>query len=159
MSWHEQFAEDLALYALAALEGQERAGLEQHLAECAACRLELEQLRGDGALLALSAAGPKPPARARQRLLDAVAKEPRTAFPALAQNTRQDVAASPERSRLSWWGILGWAAAVAVLVFATSLWRENTELKREVFTWPRASWTADFGIGRRGKICRDDYES
>jgi hypothetical protein len=41
----------------------------------AACRLELEQLRGDGALLALSTAGPRPPVRARQRLLDTVAKE------------------------------------------------------------------------------------
>jgi len=139
MSGHEQFAEDLALYALAALEGEERAALEQHLAGCAACRLELEQLRGDGALLALSAAGPKPPLRARQRLLDALAKEPRTAFPARAQNTRKDGAPLStdkySEPRRSWWGILGWAAAVAVLVFATSLWKENAELKREVITW------------------------
>ena len=77
MSTHEQFAEDLALYSLGALAGEERANLEQHLAGCPACRRELEQLRGDGALLALSTSGPKPPLRARQRLLDAVAKEPR----------------------------------------------------------------------------------
>ena len=61
MSEHEQFAEDLALYALNALEGEDRANLEKHLATCSACRLELEQLRGDGALLALSTMGPKPP--------------------------------------------------------------------------------------------------
>src|SRR4029077_3124351 len=71
MSGHEQFAEDLALYALSALEGEDRANLEKHLATCSACRLELEHLRGDGALLALSATGAQPPARARQRLLDA----------------------------------------------------------------------------------------
>src|ERR1700733_12886040 len=136
MSGHEQFEEDLALYALQALEGEERAALEQHLAGCAACRLELEQLRGDGALLALSAAGPKPPLRARQRLLDAVAREPKTLLPTIVPSTRNDgasSAAAPRGSRLSWWGILGWAAAVAVLVFATSLWRENAELKRQAF--------------------------
>jgi anti-sigma-K factor RskA len=136
MSGHEQFAEDLALYALAALEGQERVALEQHLAGCAVCRLELEQLRGDGALLALSTVGPKPPARARQRLLDAVAREPRTVMPALAQGSSKDGAASssPRYSepRRSWWGLLGWAAAVAVLVFAASLWKENAGLKQDV---------------------------
>ena len=52
MSVHEQYAEDLALYALGALD--EKAALEKHLAECASCRRELEQLRGDAALLALT---------------------------------------------------------------------------------------------------------
>jgi len=70
MSVHEQFAEDLVLYALGALEGGERASLEKHLDECASCRRELEQLRGDAALLALTTAGPRPPARAKSRLMD-----------------------------------------------------------------------------------------
>jgi len=78
MSVHEQFAEDLALYALNALEGDERAILEKHLAGCSECRLELEQLRGDGALLALSTMGPKPPLRARQRFST---QWPRTRLP------------------------------------------------------------------------------
>jgi anti-sigma factor RsiW len=88
MSGHEQFGEDLALFALNALEGEERGALEKHLATCADCRLELEHLRGDGALLALSTVGPKPPARARQRLLDAVAKEARIPT-SRAQNARE----------------------------------------------------------------------
>jgi hypothetical protein len=117
MSEHEQYAEDLALYALDALAEADRVKLEQHLASCSACRLELEQLRGDTALLALSAAGPRPPQRARQRLLDAVAREPRLA--AVAQ-------VEPRRG---WWGWLGWAATAAVIVFALSLWRENSSLK------------------------------
>src|SRR5271167_2673118 len=119
MNEHEQFAEDLALYALNALEGGDCKNLEQHLATCAACRLELEQLRGDGALLALSTLGPKPPQRARQRLLDAVAKEPR-----VPARVAQTVA------RRSWWGVLGWAATAAVVVFAASLWKENVALKQ-----------------------------
>jgi anti-sigma-K factor RskA len=120
MSVHEQFAEDLALYALNALTGEERASIEQHLATCPACRLELEQLRVDSALLALSTAGPKPPRRSRQRLLDAIAKEPRMPV------------AVPARPRRSMWGVLGWAAAAAVAVFAASLWKENAGLKRDV---------------------------
>jgi anti-sigma-K factor RskA len=117
MSEHEQYAEDLALYALDALRGEERVRVDAHLAGCAACRRELEQLRADTALLALSTAGPRPPQRARQKLLDAVAREPRV--PRIVET-------SPRRS---WWGVLGWAATVAVVVFAVSLWRENSLLK------------------------------
>src|SRR5277367_1851968 len=118
MSGHEQFVDDLALYAVDALAGEDRAVLEAHLASCSACKLELEQLRGDGALLALSTLGPKPPLRSRQRLLDAVAKEvPATTAP-----------------RRSWWGVLGWAATAAVIVFAASLWKENAALRENVST-------------------------
>jgi len=145
MNEHEQFAEDLALYALNALEGEERQNLEKHLASCSSCRLELEQLRGDGALLALSTLGPRPPQRARQRLLDAVAKEASAAptsrakdaremghpAPTLSQRARKDGPPSPR----AWWGWLGWAAAAAVIVFAASLWKENAALKRDVATW------------------------
>jgi len=102
MSAHEQFAEDLALHALGTLQGDERARLEAHLDSCAACRQELADLRGDMALLAMSTAGPKPPQRSRQRLLNAIAKEPRV--PATA---------SGRSSRFNWWAALGWAAAVA----------------------------------------------
>src|SRR5258708_26922657 len=79
MSIQEKFAADLALLALKQWEGQERAAVEKHLEGCAACRRELEQLRGDTALLALSAAGPAPPRRARERLLKAIAQEPKSA--------------------------------------------------------------------------------
>ncbi len=127
MAEHEQFADDLALYALDALTGEERVQLEKHLATCPSCRLELEQLRGDGALLALSAMGPKPPVRSKQRLMDAVAKE--AGSRTLAQTTRRDVSRDESRGRRSWWPWLGWAAAAAVLVFAASLWKENVALR------------------------------
>src|SRR2546427_4994675 len=103
MSVHEQFAEDLALYALGGLQGDERVALEKHVAECSACRRELEELRGDMALMALSAAGPTPPRRARQRLTDAIAREPR---------------AGPGRPRRAWWAPLPWLAIVALALVA-----------------------------------------
>jgi len=125
MSRHEQFGEDLALYAVNALEGEDRGRLEQHLASCAECRLELEQLRGDGALLALSTAGPKPPARARARLLDAIARESTVA--AQAKTARESMPASKRT-----WGWLGWVAAAATVVLAVLLWNENAALKQSL---------------------------
>jgi anti-sigma-K factor RskA len=117
MSVHEQFAEDLALYALAALQGDERVALEQHLEGCAGCRRELEQLRGDMALMALSTAGPAPPVRARQRLLQAVALEPRRA-------------AAP--ARRVWWALVPWVAAAALAVGLFFLWLQNSNLQRQI---------------------------
>jgi anti-sigma-K factor RskA len=122
MSGHEQFGEDLALYALNALEGDGRTALEKHLETCADCRLELEQLRGDGALLALSTMGPKPPRRSRERLLTAIAAE------AAKSRSRS----TPEQPRSAWWGWLGWAATAAAVVFAVSLWKENAALKQSM---------------------------
>ncbi|MGA2744484.1 MAG: anti-sigma factor [Candidatus Sulfotelmatobacter sp.] len=148
MSEHEQFADDLALHALNALEGEDRVKLEQHLASCGACRLELEQLRGDGSLLALSTLGPKPPLRARQRLLDAVAKE------AAGSASRAQSARTPVQPRRSWWGLLGWAATAAVIVFAASLWKENSGLKRDVSTWRAVVGQQTLELERVQKVAR-----
>jgi anti-sigma-K factor RskA len=117
MSVHEQFGEDLALHALGVLQGGERATLEKHLETCADCRRELEQLRGDMALMALSVAGPVPPGRARQRLMDAVAHEPRR------------TASSTQRS---WWTFVPWVAAAALTVGLVVVWLQNSDLQREI---------------------------
>jgi anti-sigma-K factor RskA len=124
MSAHEQFAEDLALYALGSLEGAELQTLEKHLEGCASCRRELELLRGDLSLLAMTAAGPKPPLRARQRLLSAIAQEP--PLPAA-----KAAPASVQRQR-SWWPALGWAAAAAMALLCIGLLRQSSSLQRDV---------------------------
>jgi anti-sigma-K factor RskA len=121
MSEHEQYADDLALYALDALTGEERMKVAQHVSTCTSCRAELERLRGDMALLALSATGSRPPQRARKRLLDAVASE------AQVQRARSKSVTTPRRA---WWGWIGWAAAAVAVVFAFSLWRETSSLHR-----------------------------
>jgi hypothetical protein len=78
MKDHAQYADTLALYATGALaDPQELADLQAHLGACGECRRELEALRADTALLALSATGPQPPLRARQRLMRTIAAEPR----------------------------------------------------------------------------------
>jgi anti-sigma-K factor RskA len=140
MSVHEQFAEDLALYALACLEGNERSTLEKHLVECASCRRELERLRGDAALLALSASGPRPPARAQTRLMDAIAKEPR----------RQK--AENRRTRPQWWAAFGWAAAAAMIVVVAVLWNQNTRLKASAQQWAMLSEQQRLELDRARRI-------
>jgi anti-sigma-K factor RskA len=127
MSAHEQFAEDLALYALGALDGAELQTLEKHLESCASCRRELELLRGDTSLLALTTSGPKPPARSRQRLMSAIANEPR--MPAIK--------AAPESEHRSWWYASGWptlrlVAAAALLFVGINLVRQNSALQQNL---------------------------
>jgi len=117
MSVHEQFADDLALLALGQLQGDERAAMEEHLEGCAACRRDLEQLRGDTALLALSAAGPTPPRRARERLLKAIAKEPGT----------------PKTSARRWtWTLAPWIAAAAFTLASVFFFRQSDRLSQRI---------------------------
>ena len=116
MSVHEQFAEDLALHALGVLEGDERVALEKHLESCAGCRRELEALRGDMALMALSTGGPTPPRRARQRLMESVAREPRRA-------------AAPARRS---WTLVPWLVAASLAVALVGAWLQNSGLKRQI---------------------------
>lgn len=117
MNGHDQFADDLALYALGALSGDELRALEQHLAGCAACRRELEQLRGDAALLALSAGGPAAPQRSRERFLAALGREPH---------------ARTVRMRRPFWEVVPILAAAVVVLIAILLWRENVQLRRRL---------------------------
>jgi anti-sigma-K factor RskA len=120
MSAHEQFADDLALLALGALQGDERLAVEKHLEDCSSCRRELERLRGDMALLALSASGPAPPRRSRERLLKAIAQEPR------AQKSP-----APARRSLGWTA-LPWLAAAAFLLLAGFFWQQSDRLSQRV---------------------------
>lgn len=119
MNLHQQFADALALYALGALQGEERLAVERHLDQCSACRTELERLRGDAALLAFSASGARPPSRSRERLMSAIAKEPRRAQIRPAK-------------RSAWRNGLGWAAAAAAVVVAFWLVRQNNDLQRRL---------------------------
>lgn len=121
MKTHDQFAEGLALYALDELTGSQRQELESHLDTCAACRRELQALRGDLGILGLSSNGPQPPARSKDRLMRAVAAEPRGV---------SSPAQLPQRS-------LGWAwiptvAAVVLLFALAGLWRSNGRMRDQL---------------------------
>lgn len=118
MNAHPQFAESLALYAMGALDDpQERAALEAHLGTCGDCRRELEALRADTALLALSATGPQPPTRSRERLLSAIAAEPRV-------ERRNPQRYAVGRLRRRWVTIAPVMMMLILAVFSILLWRD-----------------------------------
>lgn len=100
--------EDLGLYPLGLLEGEERAGIERHLAPCEKCRAELRAHEATVAALADGAARPAP-----QSLRDAiVARHARTPWFAL--------------SRVAFAASLVVAVAAAALLVTT-----RAELERE----------------------------
>ncbi len=120
MKTHEQFADDLTLYALGEIDADARQEMEQHLASCPACRRELQQLRADLGLLALSTVGPAPPSHSKQRLMQAIAAEPRAPRPA----------AAVERTGWRMWVPL--FASLGLFLVAVMLWRDNGRMKDQL---------------------------
>jgi len=121
MKDHAQFAEDLALYAMGALDDQGCPDLQAHLATCGECWRELEALRADMALLALSATGPQPPQRARQRLTEAIAAEP--------QQTQPQTGLVVGRLRPRWLALTPIAVALVLAITSLGLLLEVQRLK------------------------------
>jgi len=140
MAAHEQFGEDLALHALGALDGGEKASLEAHLQECAACRRELDCLRGDMALMALSAAGPKPPARSRLRLLEAVAREPR------------QLAVRTSSVRRGWWRMLPMLTSAAAAILIIVILGKMTDLRNQLVSVQNQSVETQVELQRAKEI-------
>lgn len=123
-TWLEQTAP----YALGALDDDERASFERHLATCAQCAAEVRELQEVAGLLATAAKPVTPPAALRDRILaDARAVRPISAAPQLPQAP----AAAPKvdsyqstairgtvRSRPS---LIPWLAAAAAIIVAVSI--------------------------------------
>jgi anti-sigma-K factor RskA len=125
MKDHAQYAEMLALYAIGALDdAQDCPDLETHLRSCPECRQELALLRGDAALLALSAAGPAPPQNARQRLAAAISNQPRQ------RTVPRGVVIGVLRPR--WLTFAPIAATLLLAVFSLMLWRTNSRLQAKL---------------------------
>ena len=119
MNTHEQFAEDVLLYALGSLDEGERQSFEAHLRDCVECRRELQAAQEDLGLLALSTAGPKPPARSRQRLLTAMASEPKK-----TQTRGSSVGKG--------WMWIPWFATLALALLSSLLYFANLRIKNDV---------------------------
>ncbi len=98
-------------YALDALDPEERAAYEDHLAGCASCQEELSAFLETTNALAVAASGPVSAAELRGRILDAARAEPPVVVPI----------ETARRRRLT--PVLGVAAAVAAVVaIALGVW-------------------------------------
>jgi anti-sigma-K factor RskA len=124
---HPTREEDFDLYALGALEGDEAAGFETHLASCAGCQAKLAEARGRMAMLALAAPAAQPSPGVKERLMRQLA----------TTNIKMDPTATrtePDRTDgvfARWWGLL-LPLAGAFALAALLLWLHNGQLEREI---------------------------
>src|SRR5262245_52773497 len=73
---HEELEVLVSLHALDALEPDEAAAVEAHLADCDACRTAYDAALETAGMLALSAPDAAPPAELRERILTAARAAP-----------------------------------------------------------------------------------
>ena len=114
MNEHHQFEEDIVLYGLGVLDGEEKADLESHLSACSACRAKLAAARGKLALMAFATPAAKPSPVVRERILEA--------FKARGSRPSESLPPAPELRgvRMAVWAPV-WAA-IGLLVVAASTW-------------------------------------
>jgi len=107
---HDELRDDLAAYALGALEEGEAARLRLHLDTCEDCRRDLRRLESAVELLPRTVEQLEPPPRLRESLMDVVRAE----SPGTAPEPRR-------RAVAGWWRGLGlslWRPATAVTAAA-----------------------------------------
>ncbi len=132
--------DDLALFALAMLPSQETAEIAAHLRFCKICSEAVGRLHGDMAALALTSPAQAPPPASRQRLLSAIAREPKFVPAEVSTSRGRETAAGnsdvpiARRSGNAGWSWVGWAVAAGLA--ATIGWRlhEESFLKQQIAT-------------------------
>jgi hypothetical protein len=128
--------EDLAIYAMQCMNGEESSTIALHVEQCPECRAELEAVRSDLAAYAMTAEMHSPPALARQRLLKQVSREkkflsvadraPAASISSRTGNIYDDIEDPPRRNvvalALPW---VGWLVAAGVAVMALNLYHQR----------------------------------
>jgi anti-sigma-K factor RskA len=114
----ELIHEQLAAYALDALDDSERRDFEEHLATCEQCREELEGLRDAAAALAYVPEGPAPPPALRERVLKRVHEEHRSNV-------------VPLRRRYALPAVATFAVAAAAAAIVLAVWGSNLSSSRD----------------------------
>ncbi|HUB99745.1 MAG TPA: anti-sigma factor [Solirubrobacterales bacterium] len=115
MSEHDRWSEDLAAYALGALDPERAAELERHAESCERCRSEIRWLMP--AVDALAEAVPRqaPPPALRQRLMAEVRADARAAGVETASGGLRERLAGIRIGSLTWKPLAGLAAVVLVV--------------------------------------------
>ena len=163
---HEDYKEMIPARALSALDAAEARALNDHLSECAECRMELEEWEATAAALSVSAKPMEPSPEVRERVLNEVRKE-------LADVPQVIPFRSATRNIWTSFGSLG---AIAAVIVATALivglvvtWRENNALRdrlantqefQQLVSTPGARMTelkgTDAGAGAVAKLVYDN---
>jgi anti-sigma-K factor RskA len=127
---HDDYKEMIPARALSALDAAEARALNDHLSECAECRMELQEWEATAAAMAVTAKPMEPSPEVRERLLNEIRKE---------LDVPQVV---PFRSATrNIWTSFGSLGAIAAVILATALiaglvvlWRQNRAAQEELRT-------------------------
>jgi anti-sigma factor RsiW len=123
---HPRFRDDVAVYLLGALEGDERREFETHMESCEECRRDLELLRPAADALPRSVEQMEPPPSLRRSLMDVVAGEAREREPASEGERRRRLRGLRPRT-----GGLRVAMAVTLLAIGLAVGFEVSELGQD----------------------------
>ncbi|MHB8525423.1 MAG: anti-sigma factor [Candidatus Acidiferrales bacterium] len=116
--------EELELFALGVIAGEDCAAIRAHVNTCPECARKLAEARGRIALLALAAPEQNPPSMVKQRLLEKIREE-------------KSVGVAPVRIRETrpsarWWNTIWAPAALALAVATVFLWVSDRRLDRQL---------------------------
>jgi anti-sigma-K factor RskA len=139
MTAHEQYRDDLPLYAVGALTREESQQIERHLAECAGCREELRGFQEAASHIAMAVPPSAPPALLKTRLLarlEGEQLEPAAAAPAPPKKAPEKLNISsvplPERRGLGTWFWLPAFATACLAILSIGLWVQDRALLQEL---------------------------
>lgn len=137
--------EDLYLFALQLLPETEMHAAALHLKECEQCRTQVGEMQGDMVAYAMTAEMQAPPSRARERLLEQIAKEKKFIAPDPVEEKLEPVlyprnsrmfqvdATEEKRSKtptvMAW---LGWAAAASLAIAGGLQYQQRTQLQLQL---------------------------
>jgi anti-sigma-K factor RskA len=131
---HDGIENAVAAYVLGACPNDEQAVIRAHLGDCKSCRELARRLGKAVDALALSCAGQTPPARLRQRILDAARSSPPSLAPIAEEPDRETRIGLPSTGRSSPWWRARLALATAAVLLAglagTVTW--NLRLQQEL---------------------------
>jgi anti-sigma-K factor RskA len=115
----DPFREATGLYALNALDADERQAFEAHLATCDACTAEVRALRAAAEALPYSVMQVDPDLNLRQRVLDAAAAARRPSRVVAFQRGESPALSTESSGRAPSWA--GWVAAAASVLMAAGV--------------------------------------
>jgi hypothetical protein len=134
--------EDLTLFAMQLLAGEEATAIARHVEGCALCRAELAQIQTDLGAYAFTVEMQEAPAHTREQLLRQIAREKKVisiAQPPIAAfgrgNSSFDATEEKKPTRSVGSAILGWsgwAIAAGLAVTATFLYRDRDGLRNDL---------------------------
>jgi anti-sigma-K factor RskA len=133
MNNHPTREEDFDLYALGALEGDEKLAIESHISACAECARKLAEAQGRISLIAFSAPQADPSPNVRERLMAQIHTSPDiAAAPVPVRSPRSIEPANGGGFFGRWWGAVLIPAGAALAIATIVIWNQKVQLDHQL---------------------------